>query len=108
MAKAAADDFDKNYVASHAETLCFSSPCQVLDLSANAIEGLPPLATALPALADLILDDNSLRALGDELVGLSKLKKLSAKSNRIAAVDPFSGQQVRISVRFCWFLVIGS
>ena len=80
----------------------------MLDLSANAIEGLPPLATALPALADLILDDNSLRALGDELVGLSKLKKLSAKSNRIAAVDPFSGQQVRIFVPCCWFLVVGS
>ena len=67
---------------------------QILDLSANSIEALPPLAAALPALVELILDQNSLRALGDELVGLSKLKKLSARSNRIAAVDPFSGQQV--------------
>lgn len=66
----------------------------MLDLSANAIEALPPLAVALPALAEMILDDNSLRALGNELVGLSKLKKLSARSNRIAAVDPFSGEQV--------------
>eukprot|EP00903_Cladosiphon_okamuranus_P018570 g17093.t1 len=66
---------------------------QVLDLSANSIEGLPPLAAVLPALVELILDQNSLRALGDELVGLSKLKKLSARSNHIAAVDPFSGQQ---------------
>lgn len=69
---------------------------QVLDLSANSIEGLPPLAAALPALVELVLDENSLRALGDELVGLLKLKKLSARSNRIAAVDPFSGQQVHV------------
>lgn len=73
---------------------CFFFFSQVLDLSANSIEGLPPLATALPALVELILDGNSVRALGDELVGLAKLKKLSARSNRIAAVDPFSGQQV--------------
>ncbi|CAN0547426.1 unnamed protein product, partial [Ectocarpus sp. 8 AP-2014] len=62
---------------------------QVLDLSANGIEGLPPLGATLSALEELILDENSLRALGDELVGLSKLKKLSVRSNRIAAVDPF-------------------
>lgn len=68
---------------------------QVLDLSANAIGVIPLLAVALPALAELILDENALRALGDELVGLSKLKKLSARSNRIAAVDPSSGQQVK-------------
>ncbi len=67
----------------------------MLDLSANEIEALPPLAAALPALAELILDQNSLRSLGDELVGLAKLKKLSARSNRIAAADPFTGQQVR-------------
>lgn len=66
----------------------------MLDLSANSVEALPPLAAALPALVELFLDQNSLRSLGDELVGLSKLKKLSARSNRIAAVDPFSGQQV--------------
>lgn len=74
---------------------------QVLDLSANSIEGLLPFAAGLPALVELILDENSLRALGDELVGLSKLKKLSARSNRIAAVDPFSGQQVCMSFEFC-------
>lgn len=67
----------------------------MLDLSANEIEALPPLAAALPALAELVLDQNSLRSLGDELVGLTKLKKLSARSNRIAAADPFTGQQVR-------------
>lgn len=77
--------------ASFCFVVCFS---QVLDLSANSIEGLRPLAAALPALVELILDQNSLRALGGELVGLSKLKKLSARSNRISAVDPFSGQQV--------------
>ncbi|CAM9985055.1 unnamed protein product [Ectocarpus sp. 12 AP-2014] len=66
---------------------------QVLDLSANGIEGLPPFGATLPALEELILDENSLRALGDELVGLSKLKKLSVRSNRIAVVNPFNGQQ---------------
>lgn len=70
---------------------------QVLDMSANAIVALAPLAVALPALAELILDDNSLRALGNELEGLPKLKKLSARSNRIAAIDPFSGEQVNRS-----------
>lgn len=55
---------------------------------------LPALAAALPALTELLLDDNSLRSLGDELVGLSRLKKLSARSNRIAATDPFTGEQV--------------
>ncbi|CAN0388294.1 unnamed protein product, partial [Hapterophycus canaliculatus] len=69
------------------------APC-VLDLSANQLEGMPPrLAAALPALVELVLDENNLRALGDELSGLPKLKKLSARSNRVAAVDPFSGQQ---------------
>lgn len=67
---------------------------QMLDLSSNAIEALPPLYVALPTLAELILDDNSLRALGSELAGLPKLKKLSVKSNHIAATDPFSGEQV--------------
>lgn len=67
----------------------------MLDLSANQIEGMPPrLAAALPALVELVLDENHLRALGDELSGLPKLKKLSARSNRVAAVDPFSGEQV--------------
>lgn len=68
---------------------------QVLDLSGNSIEELPPLATALPSLAELILDGNALRALRDEVVGCSKLKKLSVKSNRIAAHDPHTGGQVR-------------
>ena len=56
---------------------------------------MPPLSVALPALVELILDENAIRALGDEVGDLPKLKKLSARSNRIAAVDPFSGQQVR-------------
>ena len=68
---------------------------QVLDLSANEIQAIPPLSGALPALAELIIDDNAIRALGDELRGLPKLKKLSARCNRIAAVDPFTGQQAR-------------
>lgn len=67
----------------------------MLDLSANEIQAVPPLSAALPALAELILDENAIRALGDEISGLPKLKKLSARSNRIAAVDPFSGQQAR-------------
>eukprot|EP00904_Undaria_pinnatifida_P000195 jgi/Undpi1/10176/HiC_scaffold_28.g12629.m1 len=58
---------------------------QVLDLSANEIQAIPPLSGALPALAELIIDDNAIRALGDELRGLPKLKKLSARCNRIAA-----------------------
>lgn len=73
---------------------CRSASLQVLDLSANAIERIPPLAEALPALAELILDENVLGILGDELLGLPKLKKLSAKSNRIAARDPATGEQV--------------
>ncbi|CAN0375783.1 unnamed protein product, partial [Laminaria digitata] len=68
---------------------------QVLDLSANEIQAIPPLSVALPALAELILDENAIRALGEEVSGLPKLKKLSARSNRIAAVDPFTGQQAR-------------
>ena len=68
---------------------------QVLDLSTNGIDTLPPLAAALPSLAELILDGNALRTLGDELARSSKLKKLSVKSNRIGARDPVTGGQVR-------------
>ncbi|CAM9866504.1 unnamed protein product [Ascophyllum nodosum] len=66
---------------------------QVLDLSTNGIDTLPPLAAALPSLAELILDGNALRTLGDELARPSKLKKLSVKSNRIGARDPVTGGQ---------------
>lgn len=68
---------------------------QVLDVSANGIERVPSLGEALPSLVELIVDENALRTLGDELVGLSKLKKLSARFNRIAAQDPVTGLQVR-------------
>lgn len=72
----------------------------MLDLSKNEMEGVTPgLDAALPALVELVLDNNNLRALGDELAGLPKLKKLSAKANRVAAKDPFSGQQVRTVLR---------
>lgn len=67
---------------------------QVLDLSANSIERMPTLASAMAALAELILDENALRTLGNELLGLPKLKKVSARSNRITAKDPATGQQV--------------
>lgn len=85
----------------------------MLDLSGNSIERIPPLALALAALAELILDENALRTLGDELLGLPRLKKLSARSNRIAAVDPGTGQQVRVGVygwvyREWWVSTIGT
>lgn len=83
---------------------------KVLDISGNAIERVPQLAVALPALAEINLDENALRSLGDELVGLSKLKKLSARANRIAAVDPTTGQQVTESDKllepFIFFFII--
>lgn len=68
---------------------------QVLDLSSNEIEGVPPLAKLVPALRELYLDHNALRGLGNEFVGLPALKKLSAKANRIAAIDPTTGEQVK-------------
>lgn len=88
-----------------------NSKGQVLDLSANQIEGVPPrLAAALPALVELVLDENNLRALGNELSGLPRLKKLSARSNRVAAVDPFSGEQVggRMAIYLCCLSYDGS
>lgn len=68
---------------------------QVLDLSGNRIDFVPKLAAAVPALSELNLDHNALRTLGDELIGLPKLKRLFARANRIAAVDPATGGQAR-------------
>lgn len=67
----------------------------MLDLSGNAVDFVPKLAAAVPALSELNLDHNALRTLGDELVGLPRLKRLFARANRIAAVDPATGGQVR-------------
>lgn len=73
-----------------------SSVIQLVDLSGNAIDYVPPLAPVLVALTELNLDGNALRRLGDELLGLPRLKKLSARDNRIAAVDPTTGEQVNL------------
>jgi hypothetical protein len=62
---------------------------KTLDLSSNRLELLDPsLCIALVALEELVLDDNQLLMLPDEIVGMARLRSLSARRNRLQAVPP--------------------
>lgn len=71
-----------------------------LDARHAALEGIPAAVRALPALADLRVDDNPLACGGEtlaELAAVPTLTALSAQRCRLAAVPPALGALTRLA-----------
>jgi len=74
----------RNYLSSSVFNDCSRLvTLQILDLSSNQIDKVPPSVAFLVQIVDLNLDDNTIECIPHEVGALKKLKILSLRNNQV-------------------------